>query len=113
MPETFASSLWYSAMAPARVSDVYKHPYSPLRFHRPRVCPGKCPGRSMGLLLPSPAERIVKLNERQPLIESCLRKVELRRQIVVFTREHLKEARTAMLIEYLRETIRILRRRRQ
>jgi len=53
------------------------------------------------------------LNERQPLIELCLREVELRREIVVFTREHLKETRAAMLVEYLPETNRILRRRRQ
>jgi hypothetical protein len=66
-----------------------------------------------GLPFPTPAKSIVKLDERQALIELCLRKIELRREGSVFTREYLEVTRAAMLVKYLRQTVRILCRCRQ
>src|ERR1700679_774383 len=63
--------------------------------------------------LPAPAESVVELHQREPFVELCLRKIELRRQVVVFTYQHLQVTRSAILVKYLRETIGIFRRRSQ
>jgi hypothetical protein len=64
-------------------------------------------------LFPSPAKGIVKLDEREPLIELCLRKIVFRREGIVFTREYLEVTRAALLVKHLRETVGILCRRGQ
>ncbi len=51
------------------------------------------------LLLPSAAERLVELDECEPLVELCLGKIQFGREIVRFARQHLEVACTAVLIE--------------
>src|ERR1700733_11099521 len=63
--------------------------------------------------LPSAAESVVELHQCEPLIELCLREIELRREVIGFAREYLQEARSAMLVEYFRKTVYIFCGRRQ
>ncbi len=55
--------------------------------------------------LPAPAESVVELDQREPLVELRLREIELRREFVVFTGEYLEVTRATMLIKYFREAI--------
>jgi hypothetical protein len=68
--------------------------------------------RSLGSL-PAPAESVVELDQREPLVQLRLRKIELRGEFVAFTGEYLQVTRAAMLVKYFREAIGILCRRRQ
>jgi hypothetical protein len=68
--------------------------------------------RSFGSL-PAPAESVVELDQREPLVELRLRKIELRREFVVFAGKYLQVTRTAMLVKYFREAIGIFCRRGQ
>jgi len=63
--------------------------------------------------LPAPAERVVELDQREPLVELRLRKIEFRREIIVFAGEYLEVARATMLVKYFREAIGVFCRRRQ
>jgi hypothetical protein len=63
--------------------------------------------------LPATTERVVDLNQREALAEFGLRKIELCGQIVVFTNQYLQVTRSAVLVENLRETVGVFRRRRQ
>ena len=63
--------------------------------------------------LPPPTESVIELNKREPFTELRLCKIELRREVVVLTYQHLEVTRSAVQVEYLREPVGISRRRRQ
>src|SRR5258708_22299460 len=63
--------------------------------------------------LPAPAESAVELDQREPFVQLRLRKIELRGEFVVFTGEYLEVTRATVPVEYFREAIGILCRRRQ
>lgn len=54
------------------------------------------------LLLPSTAEGLIKLNERQTLVQLSLYQVKFRREIICFAGEHLEVTRAAVFIKHLR-----------
>lgn len=61
------------------------------------------------LLFPSTAETNVKLDEREPLDQLCLREIELCRECIVLAGEHLEVTGSPMPIEDFRESVGVLR----
>lgn len=64
---------------------------------------------ALDLLLPAPAQSVVELDEREPLIELRLREIELRRKVIRFASQDLQVTRAAMLIKRVREAVTIPR----
>ena len=60
------------------------------------------------LLLPPPSQRLVKLNERQTLIELGLHQVEFCREEIRFAGQHLEVTRATVLVKNLGEPIGLL-----
>lgn len=71
------------------------------------------PNGNHSLLLPTPAEGIVKLDECQTLIELCLGEIQFRGEIICFAGQHLQVACAAILVKRIRDAIGVLRSGRQ
>jgi len=65
------------------------------------------------LLLPTSAERLVDLDERQTLVEPRLDEVQFRREMVRLAGEDLQITGAAVLIKYLGQLVGLLRRLRE
>jgi hypothetical protein len=61
-------------------------------------------------LLPPSAKSLVKLNQRQSFAELGLHEVQFCREVIRFVGQDLEITRAAVLIKYLRELVRPLRR---
>ena len=65
------------------------------------------------LLLPTSAERLVDLDERQTLVEPRLDEVQFRREMVRLAGEDLQITGAAVLIKYFGQLVGLLRRLRE